>query len=91
MLNINPFLITIIVSVITTIYCFLKRLNYYNLRQFGIRLAQSELFGIFNVIPLNGLWFVVKEAICADCCNEVHRAEDASILCLMRRRKTKST
>ena len=45
---------------------------YDSLRQFGIRLEQRELFSVLNAIPLNCLWFVVKETICPKCSDDVH-------------------
>ena len=46
--------------------------NIYNMRQFGIRLEQRELFSILNTIPLNSLRFVIEETIGSKCSDEVH-------------------
>lgn len=43
------------------------------LPEFGIsRLKEHKLFSILNIVSLQSLRFVVKEAICSQCCDHIH-------------------
>ena len=44
-----------------------------NLPEFGIsRLKEHKLFSILNIVSFQSLRFVVKEAICSQCCDHIH-------------------
>ena len=43
------------------------------LPEFGIsRLKEHKLFSILNIVSFQSLRFVVKEAICSQCCEHIH-------------------
>ena len=47
--------------------------DFYILPQFGIsHLEKHELFGVLNVVSVQSLRFIVKEAVCSQCGYHVH-------------------
>ena len=47
--------------------------DYNDRPEFGIsRLKEHKLFCILDVVSIQGLRFVVKEAICSQCCDYIH-------------------